>query len=207
MKFDEGGTRTYEYDNNNASNDHYCSDNSSSAPQWVQGTWKHDLTAPMVGIVASYTLEVSGNTMTFYRNGEMQYRDNFTCQNGRLVGQHGTFILNESAQRLADETGRYDKIGGSGSRGSGSTRFSTAYDVIGYLSGRTFRETSSGGSLQIRQDGCYVNGQCMTGAPRVGSFTSTSAVVRASFIPSGTITFYVDAQSGTITDSNGNKYQ
>lgn|GEM_PF-6875475 len=196
-----------EYDNNNASNEYYGSDNSSSAPQWVQGTWKHNLTAPMVGIVASYTLDVSGNTITFYRNGEMQYRDEFTYQNGRLVGQHGSFIVNESAQRLADETGRCDKIGDSSSSGSGSSRFSTAYDVIGYLFGRTFRETSSGSSLQIRQDGCYVNGQYMTGAPRVDSFTSTNAVVRASFIPSGTITFYLDSQSGTIIDSNGNKYQ
>ena len=208
QSYDEESIETNEYDSSIASDEYYSADSgSSSAPQWVQGTWKHDLTAPMVGIVASYTLVISGNTMTFYRNGEMQYQDNFTYQNGRLVGQHGSFILNEDAQRIADETGRYDKVGGSGSYSSENTRFSTAYDVIGYLSGRTFRETDYGGSLQIRQDGCYVNGRCMTGAPSVSNFTSTSAVVRATLIPSGTITFYVDAQRNTITDSNGNKYQ
>lgn len=197
-----------EYDSYNENEEYYSTDSgSSSAPQWVQGTWKHDVTAPMVGLVASYTLVISGNTMTFYRNGEIQYRDNFTYQKGRLEGQHGTFIVNESTQRISDETGRYDKVGGSGSSSSGNTRFSTAYDVIGYLSGRTFREIESGGSLQIRQDGCYVNGRCMTGAPRVSSFNSTNAVVQASFIPSGTVTFYVDAQRNTITDSNGFNYQ
>ena len=207
QKNDEESTGTNEYDSSIASDEYYDTDrSSSSAPQWVQGTWKHDLTAPMVGIVASYTLEVSGNTMTFYRNGEMQYRDNFTYQNGRLVGQHGSFILNENAQRLADETGRYDKVDAGGSNGSG-IRFSTAYDVIGYLSGRTFRDIDGGGSLQIRQDGVYVNGQCKTGAPRVIRFSSTNAIVQASIVPSGSITFHVDAQSGTINDSMGNTYR
>lgn len=204
---------TNEYDNSAVSNavvvskgDFGYDNASSSAPQWVQGIWRHDVTAPMVGMVASYTLEVCGNTMTFYRNGEMQYSDNFTYQDGRLVGQHGSFSVNERSHRLADGSGRYDKVGGGGSNRSGSMQFSTSYDVIGYLSGKTYCEASTGGTLQIRQEGCYVNGQCMTGAPRVSNFSSTSAVVRASTIPSGSITFYVDAQNNTITDSFGNKY-
>ncbi len=199
---------TNDYDFNTANYEDYESESSaSSTPQWVQGTWTHDVTAPMVGVVASYRVEISGNTLTFYRNGEFQYCDNITCQNGRIVGNHGSFVLKESVQRLADETGTYNKVDGSGSNGSSSTRFSTAYDVIGYLSGRTFREISSGGVLQIRQEGVYVNGQCMTGAPSVSSFSSTSAVVRASLIPSGTIIFHVDAQNGTITDSSGFTYR
>ncbi len=190
----------FENSENTRSNDEYSA---SSAPQWVQGTWTHDLTAPMVGRVASYKLVVSGNTMTFYRNGEMQYRDNFTYQNGRLVGQHGSFVLKENLQRLADATGTFNKEGGSGSNKLDGVRFSSAYDVIGYLSGLTFHETSSGGLLQIRQDGVYVNGRCMTGAPSVSNFTSTSAVVRASLIPTGTLIFNVDAKKGIITDNSG----
>ena len=206
--FDEEGIGTNEYDNNSASNEHYGSDSgsSSAAPQWVQGTWTHDVTAPMVGVVASYRVEINGNTLTFYRNGEFKYRDNITYQNGRLVGQHGSFILKESLQRLADETGSYNKIDGYGSNSTG-IRFSTAHDVIGYLSGRTFRDIDGGGSLQIRQEGVYVNGQCMTGAPRVSRFSSTNAIVQASFVPGGTITFIVDAQNGTISDSMGNTYR
>ena len=99
------------------------------------------------------------------------------------------------------------KDGGGGSNSSSGIWISTAYDVIGYLSGRTFREISRGGVLQIRQEGAYVNGQCMMGAPSVSSFSSTSAVVRASLIPSGTIIFHVDAQNGTITDSSGFTYR
>jgi predicted CopG family antitoxin len=129
---------------NTKSTDEYSA---SSVPQWVQGTWAHNLTAPMVGTVASYKFVVSGNTMAFYRNGEMQYRDNYTYQNGHLVGQHDSFVLKENLQRLADRTGTFNKEGGSGSNKLDGVQFSTAYDVIGYLSEQTFREESSGGSL------------------------------------------------------------
>ena len=175
------------------------SSTSSNSPSWIQGTWTYDMNSP-VGTIASYKIVIEGNTMSFYRNGKQMWSEQFTYKNGKLIGGSHELRTNEDSHRIIDENGnRYN------GRGSSSPfQFKTGHDVIGYLSGRTYR--CDGNSLQIRQDGCYINGQCVSGAPVVTNYSSYSAAVRANLIPSGTITFYINSKDGTMTNSLGESW-
>ena len=175
------------------------SSTSSNSPSWIQGTWTYDMNSP-VGTIASYKIVIEGNTMSFYRNGKQMWSEQFTYKNGKLIGGSHELRTNEDSHRIIDENGnRYN------GRGSSSPfQFKTGHDVIGYLSGKTYRR--DGNSLQIRQDGCYINGQCVSGAPVVTNYSSYSAAVRANLIPSGTITFYINSKDGTMTNSLGESW-
>lgn len=175
------------------------SSTSSNSPSWIQGTWTYDMNSP-VGTIASYKIVIEGNTMSFYRNGKQMWSEQFTYKNGKLIGGSHELRTNEDSHRIIDENGnRYN------GRGSSSPfQFKTGHDVIGYLSGKTYRR--DGNSLQIRQDGCYINGQCVSGAPVVTNYSSYSATVRANLIPSGTITFYINSKDGTMTNSLGESW-
>lgn len=110
--------------------------------------------------------------------------------------------IEEGSQSLRDESeSRNDRTG----RSSESFRFTTAYDVMGYLSGRTYQY--NGSSLCLREDGCYLNGQCVSGAPVVVDYSTYRAIVRINLIPSGTIMWYINAQDGTMRNSLGELWE
>ena len=171
----------------------------SNSPSWIQGTWTCDMNSP-VGTIASYKIVIEGSSMTFYRNGKQMWSERFTYNNGTLIGSSHELRTNEDSHRIIDDNGnRYDASGS-----SSPFQFKTGHDVIGYLSGKTYR--SNGNSLQIRQDGCYMNGMCVSGAPVVVDYSTYSATVRASLIPSGTITLYINSKDGTMTNSLGESW-
>ena len=119
------------------------------------------------------------------------------------------YYINESYQRLEYAQYRWHKISGGSNHQAYQGRnssFSSASDVMRYLSGRTFY--NSGDGLRIDYDAVYFNGTAMTGAPRVVDISGNSATVVANspYSGGGTLRFYVNSSNGTVTQ-NGDVYR
>ncbi len=85
-----------------------------------------------------------------------------------------------------------------------SYRFSTAYDVTGYLADKSFYSSNS--RLRIRENGIWINDICVTGAPHVERFETWKALIRA-FTPTGQIlSFLIDPVHSLIIDEEGVEY-
>lgn len=82
-----------------------------------------------------------------------------------------------------------------------SSRFSTAYDVIGYLVDKSFYNGNR--RLRIRENGVWFNDMCVTGAPKVEKFESWKALIRA-YTPTGQrFSYLIDPVNGQVTDDTG----
>ena len=81
-----------------------------------------------------------------------------------------------------------------------SVNFQSAQQVYTYILGKRFRQGQF--RLEIRQEGIYMNGQCVTGAPRVYAFEGPYAQISASYPAGGQFTGVLDADEGTLTDEN-----
>lgn len=81
-----------------------------------------------------------------------------------------------------------------------SVNFQSAQQVYTYILGKRFRQGQF--RLEIRQEGIYMNGQCVTGAPRVDAFEGPYAQISASYPAGGQFTGVLDADEGTLTDEN-----
>ena len=87
--------------------------------------------------------------------------------------------------------------------------FRNMYDVDAYTLGRTFVD-DSGVHLVIKQDGFYANGTCLSAAPTVEDFGSSSATIVAQ-VPGGrgTIRLYLSIENGVgtlVEASSGDTY-
>lgn len=85
---------------------------------------------------------------------------------------------------------------------SASVRFNSPNAVMAWLSGKTFY--SDGYSLRFSYDAVYVNGSAMTAAPVVKRFTATTATIEAHspYMGMSKMTFYLDAERGTVRQAN-----
>ena len=81
-----------------------------------------------------------------------------------------------------------------------SVNFQSGQQVYTYVLGKRFRQGQF--RLEVRQDGIYMNGQCVTGAPRVDAFEGPYAQISASYPAGGQFTGLLDADEGTLTDQN-----
>ena len=81
-----------------------------------------------------------------------------------------------------------------------SVNFQSGQQVYTYVLGKQFRQGQF--RLEVRQDGIYMNGQCVTGAPRVDAFEGPYAQISASYPAGGQFTGLLDADEGTLTDQN-----
>ena len=81
-----------------------------------------------------------------------------------------------------------------------SVNFQSGQQVYTYILGKRFRQGQF--RLEIRQEGIYMNGQCVTGAPRVDAFEGPYAQISASYPAGGQFTGVLDADEGTLTDEN-----
>lgn len=81
-----------------------------------------------------------------------------------------------------------------------SMNFQSAQQVYTYVLGKQFRQGQF--RLEVRQEGIYMNGQCVTGAPRVDAFEGPYAQISASYPAGGQFTGLLDADEGTLTDQN-----
>ena len=86
-----------------------------------------------------------------------------------------------------------------------SYRFSSADDVIGWLSDKTFYNGSR--RLRIRPNGVWLNDFCATSAPVVERFESWKALVRAMAVIGQRVSFFVNPIDGEITDEAGDVFR
>ncbi len=86
-----------------------------------------------------------------------------------------------------------------------SYRFSSADDVIGWLSDKTFYNGSR--RLRIRPNGVWLNDFCATSAPVVERFESWKALVRAMGVIGQRVSFFVNPIDGEITDEAGDVFR
>lgn len=88
---------------------------------------------------------------------------------------------------------------------STAKEFHTAHSVMTYLCSRKFYNEEKNITMEIRSNGIYANGQCITGAVSVIEYAGTQAVVSAtSPYTGGRVTFLVDTEYGCIAnDTDG----
>lgn len=91
---------------------------------------------------------------------------------------------------------------GSSSR---SYRFSSADDVIGWLTDKTFYNGSR--RLRIRPSGVWLNDYCATYAPVVERYESWKALIRAMTATGQRLSFFVNPIDGEITDEAGDVFR
>ena len=87
----------------------------------------------------------------------------------------------------------------------GSHRFSSADDVIGWLSDKTFYNGSR--RLRIRPNGVWLNDYCATFAPRVERYESWKALIRAMTATGERLSFLVNPIDGAIIDEAGDVFK
>lgn len=176
-------------------------------PEWLQGNWTLEITGPNGILISTYNLSINGLNARLTEGGNLKYDGEFSIDGNRLKVGPRTYVINEYSKTL-EYSGMYSfrKAGGSSSGGSGSSSFNSPSSVLSYLSGRTFY--NNGDALRISSNAIYVNGNAVTGAPRVQSFNGTRATIVANSPYSGgsAIYLYVDASNNTVTQ-NGDVYR
>lgn len=83
--------------------------------------------------------------------------------------------------------------------------FNTPSDVMAYLTGKCFYNGDY--CIEVKTDGVYLNGQCLSFAPTIQDFSQSRAYIMANTPTNGRFRFSVDANNGTITDkTSGDVY-
>ena len=180
----------------------------SKGPEWIQGSWELTINSPY-GAIATYHLTINGQNAHLVEGNKDRYNGLFEIIDDHMIVGPRKYYINESYQRLEYAQYRWHKISGGSNHQAYQGRnssFSSASDVMRYLSGRTFY--NSGDGLRIDYDAVYFNGTAMTGAPRVVDISGNSATVVANspYSGGGTLRFYVNSSNGTVTQ-NGDVYR
>lgn len=193
-------------------------------PDWLQGAWRLRLTDDY-GRHLGYMYEVFNHgTSKTYANGSLISERNYTVSDDMVMyDNNGYYQLDSDRQIVVSADGQkmqkvsndtsYSPTSYSSSRSysnninsnSRSHRFTSPQDVIGYLSDKTFYNGSL--SLQIRTNGIWVDGRCLTGAPMVERWKSWKALIRANSITGGRTSLIIDPINGEIIDSGGNVFK
>ena len=89
---------------------------------------------------------------------------------------------------------------------STSVNFYSSDSVMGWLSGKTFYDGSTG--IRFSYDAVYLNGSAVTGAPVVKHFTRTTATIEAHspYMGGAAMTFYLDAEKGSVRQAGDTYY-
>ena len=84
--------------------------------------------------------------------------------------------------------------------------FSTAYDVLGYVSDKVF--TNGRRDLRIRPDGIYINNfHASKGVPYVVRYFSNQALIRVKGVDGSDWDFNIDPVRHRVVDDGGNVYE
>lgn len=164
-------------------------------PGWIQGLWHLDIDGPNGISVANYTLTINANNATFVDGRTTKYRGECHVENGKLyLGSSICFSINTERQSLYYSQYRLTKEGGSSSWSGG---FRTDGDVMSYLTGRTFYSDSH--RMGFTYNSVTIDGYTVSGAPRIRSFSSSSATIVVYPLGGGSaVTLYLNASNGTI---------
>lgn len=172
-------------------------------PEWLQGSWELTINSPY-GAIATYHLTINGQNAHLVEGNKDKYNGRYEIKDGQMIVGPRKYDINDQYQRLEYAQYRWHKISGGSNhqayQGKNSS-FSSASDVMRYLSGRTFY--NSGDGLRIDYNAVYLNGTALTGAPRVVDISGNSATVVANspYSGGGTLRFYVNSANGTVTQS------
>ena len=187
---------------------------SNEKPEWLQGRW--------IGSTASgnsVEVIIEGDVFTEKIEGQVTYSGSYDFNGDMLIYDNASaFWPVDKDSKALTLDGRPMRKAGAGASTSSSRgyysdeegsshssyRFSSAHDVIGYLSGRTFYNGSR--RLRIRPDGVWLNDYCATGAPSVERFESWKALVRAFTATGQRLSFLIDPIHGQITDEAGDVF-
>lgn len=196
---------------------------------WLYGTWEYSGYDEWVGRYTMY-VSISENELRWGYNGQESYKGPYEIDMNSLkiyYDRHNGFStyinFNPEAERISDGEGHYFKkvnrsVGASYSSSySGSSfsssnqsnvQFRTDSDVISYTSSHSFRN-NAGNSIKINFQGMYINGSLVTNAPRVLSFSGSTATISVSspYTGGGAMIIRVDASNGTIIDGSGDVFR
>lgn len=178
-------------------------ENSEKGPEWIQGSWELTINSPY-GAIATYHLTINGQNAHLVEGNKDKYNGRYEIKDGQMIVGPRKYDINDQYQRLEYAQYRWHKISGGSNHQAYQGRnssFSSASDVMRYLSGRTFY--NSGDGLRIDYNAVYLNGTALTGAPRVVDISGNSATVVANspYSGGGTLRFYVNSANGTVTQS------
>ncbi len=194
-------------------------------PEWLQGAWRMELYDDYGnGIGYMYEVFDHGTSKSYIENSLVSERQ-YTVVGNRVSYDKGYYELDHERhflisangkgfKKVSDNTSYIPSSSGSNSSGrsyddddsgSRSYRFSSADDVIGWLSDKTFYNGSR--RLRIRPDGVWLNDYCATFAPRVERYESWKALIRASTATGQRLSFLVNPIDGEITDEAGDVFR
>lgn len=196
-------------------------------PGWLQGAWSmpaySDDGTPIGNIISVF----DHGQCTVYAGEKLMFEYQYNVDNDILsFDKGGHYRLDESRQIVIGANGQemqkisddptYTPDAATGNSmdseptasTSGTarsyTRFATAYDVIAYLSDKTFYNGNR--RLRIRSNGVWLNDYCATGAPVVERFEAWKALIRANIPTGGRLSFLVDPTHNTVIDEAGDAF-
>ncbi len=124
-----------------------------------------------------------------------------------LVGKCGCSSDDDSSN--SDQTEQVEESGSSSENDSESgseVNFNTAQDVLAYLSGKQF--DAAGETMEIRQDGIYIDGEPFSGAVSISAVAGAGAVIEAVDVKyHQQIKYFLNANEGTLSDEYDNVYR
>ena len=206
---------------------------------WLYGTWEYSGFDEYVGRFTMYVIITEDNLKWGYNgsisyNGPYEIDEesnqiiinrhngyytsiSFNPQTERLLYENGHYFtkVNDSkAQQSSHLDSNHSKSNSSSSysskngNNSSTVRFCSDADVISYTSSHIFKN-SNGNKIKITFQGLYSNGNLITNAPRVLSFSGSSATISVSspYNGGGAMYIRVDASQGTITDGSGDVFK
>lgn len=190
---------------------------SNDDSDWLQGRWVGTDSYsgyPVEMIIDGDNLIQKMNSEVCY-NGSYQFNGDMLIYNNandfwpvdkdnHVLTLNGSPMRKESGSSYSSSSSSSSSYDNSSSN-SGSYRFSSASDVIGYLSDRTFYNGSR--RLRIRPDGVWLNDYCATGAPNVERYESWKALIRAFTATGERLSFLIDPIHGEVTDEAGDVFR
>ena len=189
---------------------------SKEGPAWLQGAWRAELKDDY-GNSMGYGYEVFNHgSSKSYIGSSYLFERRYTVSGKYVTYDKGYFVLDTDNHSLIGADGnRFTKVSDDvyytpSSSTSGSTyaqsgsssrsyRFSSADDVIGWLSDKTFYNGSR--RLRIRPNGVWLNDYCATFGP------TWKALVRAMTATGQRVSFFVNPIDGEITDEAGDVFR
>ena len=153
-----------------------------------------------------YKLDLDGGPCLVLRDGSNKEKGRVAVRDRKIV------IDGEPMKKISDSpnappsrksTRRAGSGGSYGSSGSGKRRTGssvTTFRYIGVVHQYMFDTTwrGSAGKLRIAQNGIYLNGTCISGAPLVKQFNSHRALISVNLPPYGDTTLIIDCALGVL---------
>ena len=198
-------------------------------PDWLLGAWKIDMYDDYGNSLGTMYSVINHGTCKTYADGKLVLEQKFDIDNRTMKFEKGGYyLLNLDEEKLFGADGQeWIKISDNTSyipSSSSSTNsynsqhsndvsskrepfsFSTAYDVMRYVSHNVF--TNGRRELRFRSDGIYINHfHASKGAPYVVKFSPNYALIRVEAVDGSDWDFYIYPEKHRIIDDGGNIYE